>query len=391
MMRQLLSSLRRNRDSLWGAAAIAASGVAIAVVVAGPQDLLWPAVGVAVVAGFSGLLLVLLGPFARYLAGERAPLSARERKRLSVKDRVDALSNVRGNILQSLTGLVIVAGLIFTGLGLRYTARTLDTTQQGQITDRYTKAIDQLGAKKADVRLGGIYALQRIAADSPRDQPTIMRVLTAYVLEHAQDPPPATFISVSLLAPLDIDVHAALAVIEERDRRQDKGFHGDLTHVDFHHRDLTAIKLRSMLLPSAVLRGADLTQADLTGADLTHANLTGANLTGADLTHANLTGANLPSAKLYFANLPAADLTYAILIDAVLHGANLTGADLTDANLTGADLTDATLTGADLTDAVLHGADLTGADLRGADLRQVKGVSQLEITKEARTDKNTKF
>ena len=41
--------------------------------------------------------------------------------------------------------------------------------RQGQITDRYTKAIDQLGSEKLDVRIGGIYALERIARDSARD------------------------------------------------------------------------------------------------------------------------------------------------------------------------------------------------------------------------------
>ena len=46
------------------------------------------------------------------------------------------------------------------------------------MTDRYTKAIEQLGPDKGlDVRIGGIYALERIARDSPRDHPTIMEVL----------------------------------------------------------------------------------------------------------------------------------------------------------------------------------------------------------------------
>jgi hypothetical protein len=41
------------------------------------------------------------------------------------------------------------------------------------------------------VRLGGIYALERIARDSPKDHWTIMEVLTAYVRQHAPSPPPA--------------------------------------------------------------------------------------------------------------------------------------------------------------------------------------------------------
>jgi len=37
-------------------------------------------------------------------------------------------------------------------------SRTYRLTQQGQLTDRYTRAIEQLGSDKQDVRLGGIYA-----------------------------------------------------------------------------------------------------------------------------------------------------------------------------------------------------------------------------------------
>jgi hypothetical protein len=58
---------------------------------------------------------------------------------------------------------------------LIYTARELSLARQGQVTDRYIKAIEQLGSDKwLDVQIGGIYALERIARDSPRDHPTIM-------------------------------------------------------------------------------------------------------------------------------------------------------------------------------------------------------------------------
>jgi hypothetical protein len=33
------------------------------------------------------------------------------------------------------------------------------------VTDRYTKAIEQLGSDRLDVRIGGIYALERVARD----------------------------------------------------------------------------------------------------------------------------------------------------------------------------------------------------------------------------------
>ncbi|WP_254711203.1 hypothetical protein [Streptomyces lunaelactis] len=56
----------------------------------------------------------------------------------------------------------------------------LSVGKEGLITDRYTAAVVNLGDDAIDVRLGGIYALQRIMEDSPRDQPTVANVLTAY-------------------------------------------------------------------------------------------------------------------------------------------------------------------------------------------------------------------
>ena len=70
--------------------------------------------------------------------------------------------------------------------------RTFELTEQGQVTDRYTKAIEQLGSDKLAVRIGGIYALERIARDSARDHPAGMEVLTAFIREHSHKewPPP---------------------------------------------------------------------------------------------------------------------------------------------------------------------------------------------------------
>jgi hypothetical protein len=61
--------------------------------------------------------------------------------------------------------------------------------EQGHITDRFTKAVEQLGNDKLEVRLGAIYALERIARDSRRDHGPIMETLIAYVRENAPWPP----------------------------------------------------------------------------------------------------------------------------------------------------------------------------------------------------------
>lgn len=52
--------------------------------------------------------------------------------------------------------------------------------QEGQLTDRYAKAIEQLGDDRLYIRLGGIFALERLGVDSPRDHPTVVEVLSAF-------------------------------------------------------------------------------------------------------------------------------------------------------------------------------------------------------------------
>jgi hypothetical protein len=68
------------------------------------------------------------------------------------------------------------------------TLRALELTEQGQVTDRYTKAVGQLGDESSPVRVGGIYALERIGHDSPKDRTTIIYVLGAFTRERSRVP-----------------------------------------------------------------------------------------------------------------------------------------------------------------------------------------------------------
>ncbi len=55
-----------------------------------------------------------------------------------------------------------------------------DATER-RITELYTKAVEQLGNDKAPVRLGGLYALERLAQDNPDHRQTIVNVICAYL------------------------------------------------------------------------------------------------------------------------------------------------------------------------------------------------------------------
>jgi len=94
----------------------------------------------------------------------------------------DHVNEARKTLATILGGLVLLAGAYFTWRNIKLTQESVATaqkglmvSQEGQITDRFTKAIEQLGAgdasgkEKLEVRLGGIYALERIANQSERD------------------------------------------------------------------------------------------------------------------------------------------------------------------------------------------------------------------------------
>jgi uncharacterized protein YjbI with pentapeptide repeats len=253
-----------------------------------------------------------------------------------------ALDNARSRLLTLGAGLFAAGALVFT-------ARNFALSRQGQVTDRYTKAIEQLGSKELDVRIGGIYALERVASDSARDHPTVMEVLTAFIREHSYEQwSPSGLGGEERGRSTRPDVQAALTVVGRRDA----------------HRDTREIDLFR----------ANLAGAHLTDADLARAHLAYANLARAILLDANLAGANLSSAKLT-ALLTGADLTRASLVGADLTVADLLGANLTGVNLFSANLTRANLAGADLTGADLLRANLTGSFLAGVDLTRARNLT----------------
>ncbi|MBO1061903.1 MAG: pentapeptide repeat-containing protein, partial [Aphanizomenon flos-aquae CP01] len=184
--------------------------------------------------------------------------------------------------------------------------RNAEAANQKQITERFSKAIEQLGSDKPEVILGGIYTLERIARDSEPDQWTIMEVLTAFVRQNApiiEENESQSPEDQEKLLKLRISIRACLTVIGERKYPDLKNKRLDLTKVNISGFNLTGADLTGADLTRANLRGANLTRADLFGATLTEADLTGANLTEADLTGADLTRANLRGANLFGATL----------------------------------------------------------------------------------------
>jgi hypothetical protein len=278
------------------------------------------------------------------------------------KDRAAAEASTRTGILAGLAGAAAL-------LGLTYTARTYRVTERGHITDRYAKAIEQLGSSSLDVRLGGIYALEQIATDTTndRDRSTVTEVLSAFVRVHSD--------------PL---YGMILGDISSEQRDELRAHYGGLQRQPPDDVQAAATVLGRLPRARGSLRGPDLSRAWLVGADLQ-----GSNLAGSRLREARLMNANLGDADLSGADLSRSDLSRAGLFDADVSDAHLIGATLIQAHFGGADLRRADFSSADMTKADLNGAQLSGAKfpraklnstfLIGADLREALLIVQEQV------------
>jgi hypothetical protein len=176
--------------------------------------------------------------------------------------------------------------------------QTIRLTEQGQITQRYTTAIDQIGKRGDDflqTRLGGIYALERLARDSPADQSTIVEVLSAYVRTTAPVRTNGTCAGQPAY-PLS-DVQAAITVLGRRNPAED-----GLATVDLHNTCLGGVRVGGFgtrpKFARSNLRGVDMTHADVSIADFAGADLKGANLGGARFEGVDFTGTWFGSSDL---------------------------------------------------------------------------------------------
>ena len=178
--------------------------------------------------------------------------------------------------------------------------RTVELTEQGQVADRFTKAIDQLGSDMADVRIGGIYALERVANDSEEHHRAVMDVLTVFVRRHSHDPRPAPDPSGGKDERSTLpDVQVAIRAIGRlQDDRELNLTAADLTDAILDGANLSNAWLHRAVFNHASAHDAKFIKARLRKADFTRANLENADFTEAEeLTEADFTGAKLKGAR----------------------------------------------------------------------------------------------
>ncbi|MGH9755607.1 MAG: pentapeptide repeat-containing protein [Blastocatellia bacterium] len=282
------------------------------------------------------------------------------------KDLITAENNARVTLAQIIGGLVVLLGLYATFRNIEIARENVRVADEGNLTERFSKAIELLGSEKRDVRLGGIYALERIARDSQKDHWAVIEVLTAFVREQSRKDHKQWLEHLSASrqnadAPIQdkktpADIQAAVTVIGRRKWTEQEKPHQriDLSESFFENTDFT---------------GANFCRADFNSSDLSGAFLSDADFSGATLIGAKLIRVGLDSTKFVGADLSGANFRRATFKGVKLNRACLWGMAFNGVNLEDADLTDADF-----------GGDRRPTTLRSADLRKTKGLTWEQIS-----------
>ncbi|MFN3261560.1 MAG: pentapeptide repeat-containing protein [Pikeienuella sp.] len=400
------------------------------------------------VLAFGGLWWALVGDMRALLSeAARSALDAEGEERRGAAYLVAA----------GAAALVALASAPFALLKAWVNERATRTAEDKHLTERIMRAVEQLGAEKTvkkvveteeivdgeliakaetlettepnlEVRLGAIYALERIAQDSERDHIPIMETLCAYVRENSNARTPQTHdlpdwevlaldttkegieqhehereerFSVSgafygkaaqwaysLPAPR-ADVQAALTVIGRRSalRRAHEAareYQIDLRRANLQKANLSFAALENTLFADARLEGADFTGAQLENADFFGARMDGATFIDASLENADLSEVSTEGADLMYARMNRAALWGNTILGARLLYSKFHGSKFGDVVFYCCDLSKSELTGADLTRSVFLNCNVSQvqfarSNARSADFTGANGLSQEQV------------
>jgi len=302
----------------------------------------------------------------------------------------------------ALIAALLSAPFVIWGTYIKY--QSLGFQREGHITDRISKAVEQLGAEKSvqrvdaaglsveetvpniEVRIGGLLSIERIAQDSVtydkgRDHVRMMEILCAYIRNNApasgavEMPREATRrikerasktettkylsdIFTDRKTALDwseglpkqrADIQLALRIIGRRSVKQ-RRYESEWGQNTSQFQEIHAQETSNRREQQTYVIGY---KPDLRDTNLQAADLSVLALSGIDFRNAHMQGANLTRAWLQGADLQNAQMQCAMLLEACAQGALLHSAKLRHANCREVMMQAADMSWADLSTAVL--------------------------------------
>lgn len=212
--------------------------------------------------------------------------------------------------IKSRTAMAQILGGVILIIGVYSTWRSFTLAREQQVTDRFTSAVEQLGHDKRAVRIGGLYALERIAEDSARDRPAVVQVLASYIrdqrpwecdyAEHTKCNARAAASQKELGTPrAEIDVQAAVRALIAQSAKLTEPYSVDLSNCDLRGVDLSKADLRFFVFNKSYLGGAKIVGANLRNQHFVYTCIPEwAEFQDADLTGIRLAGVNSKGALL---------------------------------------------------------------------------------------------
>ena len=283
--------------------------------------------------------------------------------------------------------------------------RQAATSDRGLLNERYQKAAEMLGSPVLPVRLGGIYALQSLAQEYPKEYHIhVMRLLCAFVRSPVfDDTLVPTESQKELRIELREDVNIAMDVIGKR----------SMSNIEIERALEFRLDLRGADLRGIMLHMADLSQASFDDAQLPNARIWSTNMSDTTFYFANLSGVEINDSRMVGAQLAMnIDMSGAKIINSDLRRTRIDHADLSDAHIQYSDfsggaifnfsiLNNAHITNVNLSEAQilwsemygvnLNNSNLSGTDFYGAEpnlkLVPVAGLTQSQLD-QARADPN---
>jgi hypothetical protein len=241
---------------------------------------------------YAAVILLLTGVVAAGIWGFWALPQKRitSAKGLTPKEQIELENSTRSSFAQSFGTLSQTVGGIVLVIGVYFTWRNLVAAEDKQVTERFTKAIEQMGSDKPEICMGGIYALERIASDSEKDHWIVMEVLCSFIRHRSSIEK-----NYSNQQTISGEIQAAVTVIKRRKASQDP-------------------KRKNLDLSFSYLKGADFSSDSFKlflsrGERFVTLNLRGVDFTGSNLELSDFTGSSLVSACFSKAKLDAADFT----------------------------------------------------------------------------------
>jgi hypothetical protein len=282
---------------------------------------------------------------------------------ISSERRLELENKTRATLAQAISVVILIVSIFMIWTVMNNTKQIANNIPA---TDRFNRAVDLFNhpiPENTSKWLGGLYALERTAADSPANQRAVLDILSVYVRKHASD---LAIDPHESMPPRDIQT--IMAVIGRIKAQDSKAVYINLSNINLAYAQLKRINLSGANMTNTVLHRAKLDNADLSGADLSNADLSGTDLYGVDFNKANLTGTNLNGASMARTDWTLQPYNTSAHSD-IIYGFTLNSANLNGANLSG--------------------ASMKRTDLSGVDLRSVTGLTQDQLAS-AVTDNTTK-